>query len=81
MPQIVIGIVTPVPGVPGVPIGIPVVPDPVHMPDALPSSAAVTEQTVTGTLTGTEPVGVVARCVGSPSCSLCRPPRPRHCRR
>jgi len=65
MPQIVIGIVTPVPGVPGVPIEMPVVPAPVHTPDALPSSAAVTEQTVTGTLTGTEPVGVVAGCVGS----------------
>ena len=32
MPQIVIGIVTPVPGVPGAPIGMPVVPAPVHAP-------------------------------------------------
>src|SRR5580700_9427080 len=65
MPQMVIGIVTPVPGLPGVPIGPTCVPAPVQVPLALPSTAAVTAHTVTGTLTGTLPVGVVFRWVGS----------------
>jgi hypothetical protein len=66
IPHTVTGSVTPVPGLPGVPIGR-VTPglDPVHVPSAVPSSAAATAQTVTGALTGTVPVGFEARCVGS----------------
>jgi hypothetical protein len=64
-PQMVTGSVTPVPGFPGLPIGTDVEPAPVQVPLAFPLSAAVTAQAVTGTLTGTFPVGVVARCDGS----------------
>ena len=60
------GSVTPVPGSPEEPIGTVVDdPAPVQVPLALPSSAAVTAQAVTGTSSGTDPVGVVARCDGS----------------
>ena len=55
IPQTVTGTVTPVPGVPGVPIGMEVEPVPVHVPPELPSSAAVMAQTVTGVLTGPSP--------------------------
>jgi hypothetical protein len=47
MPQMVRGTVTPVPGLPVLPIGAAVDPEPVQTPLALPARAAVTPQTVT----------------------------------
>ena len=58
-PQIVTGMVAPVPGLPGVPIGVELDSAPSHVPVEPPSSAAATAQTVTGAETGAEPVVVV----------------------
>jgi hypothetical protein len=65
IPQIVTGSVTPVPGLPGLPIGRLVEPVPVHVPSAVPFRAPVTAHTVTGAFTGADPVALVATCVGS----------------
>jgi hypothetical protein len=58
-PQIVTGTVAPVPGLPGVPIGVEPDSAPSHVPVESPSRAAATAQTVTGAETGAEPVVVV----------------------
>jgi len=65
MPQIVTGAVAPVPGLPGVPIGVELDSAPSHVPVESPSSAAATAQTVTGADTGAEPVAAVPTWEGS----------------
>jgi hypothetical protein len=65
MPQSVTGAVAPVPGSPAVPIGAEPEPAPSQAPFEVPSSAAVTAQTVTGAKTDAGPAVAVPTWVGS----------------